>query len=532
MEDIRKSLQHSFSKMGKADFKYYFIIFKLLVLFSFILLVPVNAFPQKTTKIRLIQATTMQFDKRLGDNIKRLIGEVVLEHDSTYLLCDSAYLNDELNNLDAYGNVRIKVNDSLNIYSDILNYDGNQKVAYLNENVRLVDDNAVLTTNNLVYDRKTRIAHYFDGGKIVDTENILTSRIGYYYTNSKEFFFKDSVVLINPKYTVTSDTLMYNTTTEVSYFYGPSYITSKENIIYCENGWYNTLSDISRFSKNAYFQKKEQTIRGDSLYYNRSKGIGKATNNVTMVDTVQDIIVTGNNSVYYEHDGYTYMTDSATAILIDKSDSLFLHADTLKVVFDNEQEAQILFAYYKAKFYKKDLQGKCDSLVYNFQDSTITLFNQPVIWSEDNQLIADTIILLTSNNQIEKMFLVNSSFIISKNDSNSFNQIKGRDMVSFFKDSELYKIIVEGNSETIYYVREEDQSLIGINQARSSEMLIFLKNKEFKTITYMDRPDATLYPEEEIPEQERILKGFRWLEEIRPKNKFDIFIRYPETDSN
>ncbi len=501
----------------------YLSILKIVFIICFPVVVPKVSYSQKTTKIRLIQAGSMQFDKRLGENVKRLIGDVIFEHDSTYLLCDSAYMNDATNNLDAYGNVRIKVSDTLNIYSDILNYDGNKKIAYLNQNVRLVDNNAVLNTNHLVYDRKTKIAHYYDGGRIVDTENDLSSYIGYYYTNSKEFFFKDSVVLVNPKYTVTSDTLMYNTTTEISYFLGPSYIVSDENTIYCENGWYNTLTDISRFSKNAYYQTKEQIIRGDSLYYNRNSGVGKASQNVSLIDTAQNIIVKGNVSVYYEKKAYSYMTDSATAILIDKNDSLFLHADTLKVIFDDEQNAEALFAFYNTKFFKSDIQGKCDSLVYNFNDSTITLYDEPVIWLEDNQLIADTIILYRRNNKIEKMFLVNSSFIISKDDTNSYNQIKGKNMTSFFKDNELYKIVVMGNSETIYYVREEDRSLIGINQARSSEMMIFLENKEFKTITYIDRPDATLYPEEEIPSQERKLKGFIWLEEIRPRNKFDIY---------
>lgn len=496
---------------------------KFILILFISLLIPQYSFEQKTTKIKLLQAESMQFDKRLGDNVKRLIGDVIFEHDSTFLFCDSAYLNDATNNLDAYGNVRIKVSDTLNIYSDILNYDGNKKIAYLNENVKLVDNDAVLTTNHLVYDRKTKIAHYYDGGRIVDTENDLSSYVGYYFTNSKEFFFKDSVVLINPKYTVTSDTLMYNTASEISYFLGPSLITSEENIIYCENGWYNTLTDISRFSRNAYFKKKEQIIKGDSLYYNRNEGIGRATKNVVLFDTVQDIIVKGNVSVYYERKGYSYMTDSATAILIDKADSLFLHADTLKVVFDEDQNAEILFAFYKTKFFKSDLQGKCDSLVYNFIDSTIILYHDPVIWTEDNQLIADTIILFTRDNQVEKMIMNNSCFIISQDDTNSYNQIKGKNMTSFFKDNELYKIIVEGNSETIYYVREEDKSLIGINQARSSEMLIFLENKEFKTITYIEKPDATLFPEEEIPPQERKLKGFIWLDDFRPRNKLDIY---------
>ena len=494
-----------------------------MLLMCFFTFLPETSFQQKTTKIKLIQAESMQFDKRFGEKVKRLIGNVVFEHDGTYLHCDSAYLNDETNNLDAYGNVRIKVSDTLNIYSDLLNYDGNKKIAYLNNNVRLVDKDAVLTTDHLVYNRTTRTANYYDGGRIIDIDNDLSSKIGYYFTDAKEFFFKESVVLINPKYTITSDTLMYHTTTEITYFFGPTFITSKDNIIYCENGWYNTLTDISRFSKNAYFQKKAQTIKGDSLYYDRNAGIGKATRNVSLIDTSRNILVKGNNSLYNEKGGYSYITDSATAILVDKSDSLFLHADTLKVLFDEEQDAEILYAYNRSRFFKSDLQGKCDSLVYDFKDSTITLYKEPVIWSEDNQLLADTIIMFTNNNQVEKMILNNYALIISQDDTNSFNQIKGKNMTSFFKDNELNKIIVEGNSETIYYIREEDRSLIGINQASSSEMLIFLENNEFKTITYIDDPEATLYPEEEIPPQERRLKGFIWLDELRPKNRFDIY---------
>jgi hypothetical protein len=105
----------------------------------------------------------------------------------------------------------------------------------------------------------------------------------------------------------------------------------------------------------------------------------------------------------------------------------------------------------------------------------------------------------------------------------NFNQIKGRNVLAKFRDNELYKINVIGNSQTVYFTREEDRSLIGINTAISSEMLIFLEKSQLKTITYIGNPDAHLYPENMLPVPDRKLKNFKWEEARRPLNKWDIF---------
>jgi lipopolysaccharide export system protein LptA len=390
-----------------------------------------------------------------------------------------------------------------------------------------VETKATLYTEHLWYDRPKEFAYYLTGGKIVDSSNVLTSLKGYYYTTSKEAFFKNDVVLVNEQYTMNSDTLKYNTETEISWFYGPTTITSDENIIYCENGWYDTKNDVSQFRENAYIITKEQILKGDSLFYDRKRNYGEARKNVSLEDTVQDITIHGHYGEFRKLDGYAFVTDSAVAVLADEKDSLYLHSDTLWIMFDSAQNVKEMLGYYHTKFFRKDLQGKCDSLVYSFADSTIFLFKEPVLWSDANQLTADSIHIVIKNKQIDTLALINSCFIISMDDTlhrTTFNQIKGRVMTGYFKDNELVKITVNGNAESLFYVREDNGDLIGINKTLSNDMKIYLTDNEVQVIAPIKNVDAHMFPEQEVTVEDRKMKGFKWNEEQRPLKKSDILI--------
>jgi lipopolysaccharide export system protein LptA len=381
----------------------------------------------------------------------------------------------------------------------------------------------ILTTEHQVYDINTNIIYYYNGGKIIKEDNTLTSKTGYYYADNKEFYFKKNVILTNPENIINSDTLKFNTITEIAYFYGPTTIKGKENFIYCENGWYDTKNDIAQFNKNAYLNNKEQSLSGDSMYYDRIKGIGKVFKNITITDTVQNLIIKGNYAEYHEIEDNSLVTDSAQLILIDEKDSLFLHADTLKSTIDSTKTYKTLFAYHKAVFFRNDLQCISDSIVYTFKDSLISLYYSPILWSEKNQMTAELIKIKLNDNNIEKMFFYNSSFIISQFDSLRFDQIKGKDMIAYFIENELKKVLVKGNAETIYFLSEEDTSLIGINKSYSNNLLIYIKDNEVDEITFIEQPDGALYPPNELSSKEILLKDFNWYIARRPKNKLDIF---------
>lgn len=507
------------------------------------------------TRIELLNANTLEYDEELGA-AKRLIGNVSFKHENAIMYCDSAYLYPD-NALDAFGNVHIQQGDTLNLYGRFLKYNGNTKKAELTEDVKLIDKDITLTSNFLNYDMNNDLAYYNGSGKIVNKENTLTSESGYYYAKSKDFYFKKSVVLVNPDYTVYCDTLKYNTLSEIAYFLSPTQIISKENTIYCENGWYDTKKNSAQFNKNAELKNPQQELRGDSLYYNRNIGYGKAIRNIEVRDTSENIIITGDFGEYFEWEDNSIVTGHAQLIQIYDKDSLFLHADILRATTDSAllakvkprsktaktgknknvkkpvqlvgladslavKPSRILLAYKKVKFFKSDLQGKCDSLVFTYKDSTMHLYTQPVIWSDKNQLSSDSIDIHTFNGKMQSMDLKYNAFISSQEDSIRFNQIKGKSMKGLFSNNELSRINVNGNGQTIYYAKDDD-AMIGVNKTDCSSMIILIKENKIDRITFITKPDATLYPVGELSTKDLLLRDFKWWGNLRPKNKQDIF---------
>ncbi|MBU1008652.1 MAG: organic solvent tolerance protein OstA [Bacteroidetes bacterium] len=494
-----------------------------LCLLMLMLAMGVHGQQQQKTIIHIERARTQEYDERLGKDIERLIGNVILRQDSTRFYCDSAHLNQKTRNFNAYGHVHINVNDSLDMFSDRLIYNGITRMAEMFDSVRLIDGLTVLKTQYLLYNRLTQVASYPDNGFITSEDNNLTSKKGYYDTNKKEFYFRDDVVMANPEYTAYSDTMVYNTTSEISWFYGPTIIRGKENTIYCEYGWYDTRLDQAHLSKRASIQSMDQTLTGDKLFYDRLTGYGNAWGNVNILDTTNKMLIKGDIGKLWEDEGRSFVTGKAEAIAYDKEDSLHMHADTLFLFFDQDKKAKSMFAYYGVKFYRTSIQGKCDSLVYQMADSTIRMYSDPVLWSKENQITSDSIHIAIVNNTIDSLIMYNSAFIASRDTIKGFNQIKGKNMVAYFVENELVKVIVAGNAETIYWVREEDGSLIGIDVAKTSSMVIRMKNNEVQTINYIQQPSQAMFPEKELPPAEQKLKGFRWLEKARPMSKEAIF---------
>ena len=494
------------------------LIFGLLL----ILFLTFDLQAQKTV-IHIERAKKASYDAQLGKDVQRLTGDVILRQDSTLFYCDSAYLNDKTRNFDAFGNVYINVNDSIDIYSDRLIYNGDTRIAELFDNVKLIDDSTVLETHYLLYNRLTKLATYPNNGQITQGDKVLTSVKGYYQSDIKEFYFRKDVVLLTPDYETYSDTLVYNSKSEIAWFYGPTVIRSDENTLYGGYGWYNTRTDQSYLTKRPSIYTMEQMVYADTMFYDRNTGFGRAGGRVEVVDTNYQVIVKGAFGQLWEQEGKSYVTDSALAISYDSGDSLFMHADTLFLYFDEEREAKKMEAYYGVRFYRNDMQGVCDSLSYLMSDSTIRMYQDPVLWSDQNQLTADSIHIMMTNKALDSLVMYNNAFIVSRDSIKGYNQIKGKDMIGYFERNELDRIAVEGNAQTVYWVREEDKSLIGINLAKASRMLIKLLESQIKEIVYRSNPTEVMYPENELPAGQEKLKGFSWRAALRPTDKLDVY---------
>lgn len=506
-----------------------------------LLLTSLNLSAQKSRKIELLNADVLEYDETGGRKFKRLIGAVAFKHEEVFMNCDSAYLYSD-NKMDAFSNVKIRQGDTLTLTGNFLKYNGDNKQADVTGDVKLVDKDIVLTTDAMSYDMKTNIGSYNTPGRIVNKDNVLTSNRGYYYEKKRELFFKDNVKLVNPEYTMTCDTLRYNTVTRISYFLGPTTIVTKENTITCRSGWFDSERDISQFSKKAQIRSKEQTIKGDSIYYDRKAGFGKVIGNIELADSSEKMTIKGHYAEHYERSGKSFVTKEAEMIQIYQQDTFHLHGDTLRAAYTddslrivNERYVapkdtidrfkglhRILFAYRNVAFFKKDIQGRCDSLAFSFKDSLMRLYNAPVIWSDKNQLTGDTIVVKSGNGKIMGMTINGSAFITTEEDSTRFNQIKGLKMKGYFNDNKLSKIFVEGNGQTVYYAKDKE-AYIGVNKAVSANLWIHMEDNEVKQISFIRSPDGTLFPVNDVTQEELKLEGFKWRIEERPIRQQDIF---------
>jgi len=349
---------------------------------------------QKGTIIEILNADLTEYDElQIGKDATKLLGNVSLKHEDVIMTCDSAYFHPSTSSVDAFSNVRIQQGDTLTLTGDRVYYDGISKMARVRNNVELVNKDITLLTDSLNYNRAAGFAYYFGGGILTQLDSRLTSGRGRYILDSEDFYFMDSVVIVNPDYTIHTDSMRYNTRQEISYFSGPTEITGEDRYIYCENGWYDMQQDISYVSDHAYMEEAGRILKGDTLYYEAEQGFGRAVSNVEMIDTAQNMILKGNFGLYYSEQEAAMVTDSALMIQVDGSDTMYIHADTLRSMQnpDMEEQGRILRAYFKVKIYRTDLQVMCDSLVYVEADSAFDFFGEPVIWSDENQLTASHI---------------------------------------------------------------------------------------------------------------------------------------------
>ena len=501
---------------------------KLLTFISlFLILTP--SFAQKKTKVEIKHTDLMKGDKE----VRRLYGNVIFKHDDAYMYCDSALSYSKDNKFEAYGHVRI-VNKDVTVYGDTLYYSSVTNIACLRGDIRMIHGKMNLTTHFLDYNIEQNVGYYHNGGKIIDETNILTSNIGSYYVNERMLFFKKNVVLRNPNYIMNTDTLKYKTTTNVAYFVGPTTVTSNENILYTQNGWYNTKTDQAQMYEKSYINSGSKYVYGDDMFYDRNKDEGTIQKNSIITDTTQKITIYSQFGFYQGKKSAVFVTDSVLAIKAFDTDSLYLHADSLffnQYTIASPDSAktdsvtyEVIKAYHKTRFFKNDLQGVCDSLVYNALDSMIYLCTKPVIWSDENQISGFDIRLKLGNNnrRLDQIIIQSDAFVVAQCDKDKYNQMKGKTLIGYIKNNELVQVDMFQNGETLYYMKDDDE-IVGVNRANCSDISAYLKHGKIDKIVFKNKPEGTFSPVNQFPKKMSLIDNFKWHDAIRPIDANDVF---------
>jgi len=491
---------------------------------------------------RIDSVTDMQF----------LVGHVHLRQDNTDFYCDSAVYNKNLQIIEAFGNVHINDNDSVHTYSQYLLYHVDTKIANLKKKVRLTDGKSNLFSEEVQYDVNQKIGEYHTGGRLENKGSILTSKEAIYYADLKDVYFKTNVDLKDPKYKLKTDSLLYNTETEIATFIAQTYIEdSAKRKIRTKEGYYDLKNRRANFTSRTSIDDGPVRIVADNMKNNDSTGENILEGNVIYVDTAQGVSILAGRILSNNKQGNFLATRHPLMIIKQENDSTFITADTLfsgrlsklqlggdsmtftdtlkgKIVLDtstNKDDSTDRFfrAYRNVRIFSDSLQAVCDSLFYSGRDSIFQLFQEPILWASENQVTGDTIYLYTRNKKAEKLYVFENGLLISKARENMYNQIRGNRLNGYFIDGVIDYMRARGSAESIYYIEDDDSALIGVNKASGDIIDMRFAAKELNRVVFINEVKGTMYPINQFPEAEKLLRNFKWHDGRRPKTKFELF---------
>ena len=535
----------------------------VVLLFAVIGMAQENA-PQM---VYLEHSETLSFDEKRLPDAQILRGEVRFRHDSALMYCDSAYFFDKENSLHAFGHVHLIQGDSIEGFGDVLYYNGNTKMAKFRKRVKLIHNGTTtLTTDSMNYDRMKDIAYYFSGGIIEDTVNTLTSTWGQYTPKNNQALFSENVKLVQEKFVLTTDTLCYNTETYQADLVSPTTIVYEhETTILSSRGWYNTETEKSMLlDRSKIIHTDGMTLTGDTIYYDKAIGYGKVLGHIESVDSTNQITLYGNKSEMWEHDEHGYVTDSA--LLVEWSDSTmytFMHADTLFTEHIPYQQMQLIAkdsvlvdsvwilpapdtlwidttylqiqAYYNVRIFREDMQAVCDSAHYNGRDSIATLCGDPVCWNEHNQVSADTVTIYIKNGSVDYLHGMGNAIAIKQESATEYNQLAGKEMFAYVRNNDVYRVDVQGNAETVFYPQEEDGTYMGVNRTQSSFVKLYLENRQIERILFTSATTGVMIPTDQATDEDKYLVTFFWADQERPRKPGDVYLhpaRTPRPDAS
>ena len=515
-------------------------------------------------------------------------GNVKVRQGKTLFYADSAIINPILNTLESFGNVHINDADSVHIYSQYLKYNGVEKKALLTTKVRLTDGKSTLTTENLTYDVNLKLGTYLNGGKVVNKKTTLTSTEGNYYGDSKDIFFYKNVLLLQPNGTIRTDSLQYNTITEVSTFISPTIIKDKKGLtIKTKEGFYDIKRKIANLYKRSIIEDSTFSITADEIAIDSVNGLSEFRGNAVYrsKDKKQGFDMIANNIKTNNKRSTIMATQIPLLIIKQGADSVFITADTLfsgrvidllkikkipslrptpidttfnkpiikdtvkvtsvkpiikkvntKNLVDSvklnlastpqvDSTLKYFEAYKNVKIFSDSLQAVGDSLFFSGSDSVFRLFNNPIIWAQENQISGDTIYLFLKNKRPERLYVIDNALSISKVDSSIyFNQVRGNSIDALFDSTgQVHFLTAKGSAENIYYAQDEQKGFVGVNKNSCDLIEINFTDGKPKRVKFINNLEGGLLPMRGKTNHDELkLKSFNWQDKLRPKSKFDI----------
>lgn len=502
--------------------------------------------------------------KQDRDSFMVLSGTVHFSKGAMQMYCDSAHYYPTSESMDAFGNVRMQQGDTLFIYADELNYDGLREIAYLyadeGKDVRMINRNVRLNTPEFTYDMVDERGYYTNGGVLTDPQNRLVSVEGEYLPATKEANFYIDVHLhrIYGRDTldIYSDTMYYDTRTRIAEFYSPTEIISGRGTIHTTEGVYDTRNNQAQlFKHSTVHTDSTSTLTGDTILYDRDRGYGEAFGNVDITDSARQTTLRGAYGYYNRLVDSAFVTGRALAMEYSRGDTLYMHGRYIKSILDidtirttvtdtiappagspdtvqpqiikreivSTDSTHVFTAWPRVRFYRSDMQGLCDSMIFVQRDSTLHLHHHPVVWSDDRQIFGNRIILYLNDSTIDRALLPDFAFTAQHIEDDYYNQLTGKVMEAWFNGGELSRLDVSNSVEAIFYPEENDSTINKMVNLQTANMRGWFEKRALIRMKTWPESNGRVTPLYLAKRSDLLLSKFQWYGTLRPRDPQDIF---------
>ncbi len=504
--------------------------------------------------------------------------DVYADHLIYYQLRKYAYLDGNVKLTDGQGilttpNLEYDVETKIGIYKNggrVVNkqtiltsregyYYTDLKDVYFKQNVELKDPGYFLKSDSLLYNTESGITRFIAQTFIRDSSGrTIETKDGYYNLRTGQAEFGRNPVIKDGAVTITGDRFasdslghqeiqgnaVINDSAQGTTMIAGTIVRDKNKdammatrkplmIIKQENDSIYITADTLFTARLTDLHAMRDSIRRKDSLLNASKDTLSLKDSVAVVDSlpVKDSFDIVDSIVIRDTVTKVIVPPIKDSIVVINNNNQLprdsIVKDTLKgvMVIDTKKDStnRYIEAYRNVRIFSDSLQGRCDSLFYSLKDSIFRMFYDPVLWAKESQLTGDTIRLFTKNKKADKFEVINNSFMVNKSDPEIFNQVKSTRMDGWFIDGNIDSVRARGLAECIYYIKDEDSAYTGINESKSDIMDVYFQNKELIKVVFRSAVSGTMWPMSQKTPQEMRLPEFRWMEERRPKTKYEMF---------
>ena len=491
-------------------------------------------------------------------------GKVVAREPGRSLRCDSLDYNTASKVANYFGGRGTLAYNGNTVVADQGDYNTETHDANFFGNVVMFTPKYRITTPEAHGNTETGLVHVV-GKSVIKTAKgeVVHTNDGTYNSKTDQMELNGRSTITSPKQDVEGDNIIYNSSNGDAEGHGNVKIVDKANnrTIIGQDVFYNEKTGHSNARGNVKIddRKAQRVITGDEVTYNAKTGYSSGRGNVKIVDKLKQRTVTGRaltynsnthegtgegNVYYIDYKGkhafygdYLHYTDSAAIAFggnpgpvakdFSQGDTLYVHADTISMKafhMNTPQMYREIYGVNNVRAYRTDVQAVCGFMVANTKDSCLTMYDYPIVWSGTRQLVGDSIKAYMNDSTIRQAFVYGNAFSIEKlPEAKYYNQISSKDMRADFVNGAIRRVDAWGNVEVIFYHADKDSTLIGHDYTETDTLRMFISPLRKLQKIWMSKSNGVISPMTQIPSDKLKLPRFELFDDVRPKDKNDIF---------